>query len=45
MDDEGRIKVERRITQRVFDYWQQLCAGWVMPEESDINPDMLGDDF
>ena len=45
MDDEGRIIIERRITQRVFNYWEQLRAGRAMPEEADINPDMLGDDW
>ncbi len=43
--DEERIIVERRITQRVYGYWDRICAGRPMPEESDIDPDALGDDW
>jgi hypothetical protein len=43
--DEGRFIVERRITQRVHDYWASLCRGRRMPEESDIDPEQLGDDW
>jgi hypothetical protein len=45
MMDEERLLVERRITQRVFNYWHSLCLGRHMPEESDIDPDALGDDW
>lgn len=42
---EGNLQVERRITQRVFHYWESLCRGRAMPEESDIDPDQLGEDW
>lgn len=45
MEDAERLIVERRITQRVFNYWETLCAGRDMPQESDIDPDALGDDW
>lgn len=43
--DEDQFVVERRITQRVLRYWEQVCRGRPMPEESDIDPDALGDDW
>ena len=43
--DEGRFIVERRITRRVFNYWQSISAGRIMPEESDIDPELLGEDW
>jgi hypothetical protein len=43
--DEGHWVVERRITLRVHNYWESLCLGRLMPEESDINPDVLGEDW
>ena len=43
--DEERLVVERRITNRVFNYWQELCANRRMPREEDIDPDILGDDW
>ncbi len=43
--DEGHFIVERRATRRVFNYWQSLCHGRAMPEEADIDPDALGDDW
>jgi len=43
--DEGSYRVERRITQRVLDYWQAISRGRLMPEESDIDPDVLGEDW
>jgi hypothetical protein len=45
MMDEGRLIIERRITQRVYLYWESLCRGRVMPDEADIDPDMLGEDW
>jgi hypothetical protein len=45
MMDEGRLIIERRITQRLYLYWESLCRGRAMPEEADIDPDMLGDDW
>ena len=45
MDDQGSVMTERRITKRVFDYWEKICAGRSMPEEGDISPDALGDDW
>lgn len=43
--DEGRLIIERRITQRVFNYWKQICGTRLMPEENDIDPEPLGDDW
>ncbi len=43
--DEGRLIIERRITQRVGGYWERIAAGRPMPVESDIDPDALGDDW
>ena len=43
--DEGRLIIERRLTQRVYMYWEGLCRERPMPEEDDIDPDMLGDDW
>lgn len=43
--DEGRLVIERRITRRVVNYWQSICRGRVMPEEADIDPDMLEEDW
>lgn len=45
MDEEGALNIERRITKRVYDYWCGLCRGRDMPEESDIDPDVLGEDW
>lgn len=36
---------ERRLTHRVYMYWQQLCNGSTMPKESDIDPEALGTDW
>lgn len=44
MEDEQYL-VERRITERVFRYWSDLCGRRAMPEESDIDPDKLGKDW
>ncbi|MFZ4540300.1 MAG: PAS domain-containing protein [Rickettsiales bacterium] len=43
--EEERPITERRITQRVFNYWLELCNGRDMPEESDIEPEALGKDW
>lgn len=43
--DEGHLVIERRITRRVVNYWQSICRGRPMPEESDIDPDMLEEDW
>lgn len=43
--DEGRLIIERRITRRVLNYWESLCAGRAMPEEADIDPECLGEDW
>lgn len=42
--DDNRLIVERRITNRVTNYWEQLCRGRAMPDECDIDPEALGDD-
>ena len=44
MDAEHYI-VERRLTERVLNYWRDLCQGRPMPEESDIDPAILGKDW
>jgi hypothetical protein len=44
MDDDHYI-VERRITERVQNYWQSLCHSRIMPEEVDIDTHLLGDDW
>lgn len=41
---EGK-HIERRLTHRVYRYWEELCRGRVMPEESDISPEALGADW
>jgi hypothetical protein len=43
--DDARLIIERRMTQRVMKYWESLCRGRVMPDECDIDPDALGDDW
>jgi hypothetical protein len=43
--DEGRLVIERRITRRVYNYWHSICRGRLMPEEADIDPDALEDDW
>ena len=45
MEDAERLIVERRITQRVLKYWEALCGGRIMPQESDIDPDALEGDW
>lgn len=36
---------ERRLSLRLLRYWQEQCRGRTMPEESDIDPDTLGEDW
>jgi len=36
---------ERRITRRIIDYWQEIGAQKDMPDESQIDSDMLGNDW
>lgn len=36
---------ERRITQRVYNYWNKIRGDRHMPEENDIDPEALGDDW
>ncbi len=43
--EEERLVIERRITQRVYNYWERLAGNRQMPEESDLDPDLLGDDW
>lgn len=43
--EEEKLVIERRITLRVFNYWEMVCRGRPMPEESDIDPDALGADW
>lgn len=42
---DERLVIERRITQRVYNYWESICYGRPMPQESDIDPEALGDDW
>lgn len=34
---------DRRQMNDLMQYWQRLCAGRLMPEENDIDPEDLGD--
>lgn len=43
--ESDRLVVERRITQRIYQYWESICRGRSMPEESDLDPEALGDDW
>lgn len=43
--DDNHLIVERRITQRVLNYWESIRNGRAMPEENDIDPDALDDDW
>ena len=43
--DVEHIQIERRINQRVFNYWAQLCVNRPMPQESEIDPEALGEDW
>lgn len=43
--DGDKLIVERRITQRIYDYWDQLRGDHPMPREEDIDPDVLGEDW
>jgi hypothetical protein len=36
---------ERRLTQRLYRYWQEKSAGRPFPCENDIDPDELGEDW
>ncbi|MBN8543840.1 MAG: PAS domain-containing protein [Alphaproteobacteria bacterium] len=36
---------ERRLTQRLYRYWQEKSAGRPFPAENDIDPDELGADW
>ncbi len=36
---------ERRLPQRLMLYWEQLKGDRLMPEENDIDPDVLGPDW
>lgn len=44
MEDQ-RLVIERRITLRVYKYWESLCEGRGMPTENDIDPEALGSDW
>lgn len=36
---------ERRLTLRLLRYWKDLCGIRAMPEEPEIDPDVLGQDW
>lgn len=45
MEESEHYIVERRITERVLRYWENIRGRRDMPEESDIDPDKLGRDW
>ena len=42
---EQAIAPNSRLTTRLINYWQARRAIHIMPQESDIDPDELGDDW
>jgi hypothetical protein len=36
---------ERRFTHRLLRYWEELCNGRSIPLETDLDPDVLGNDW
>lgn len=44
-DEMERLIIERRITRRIYLYWDSICRGRPMPEENDIDPGVIGEDW
>lgn len=45
MSDEKYAQDERRLTSRLIRYWRDRRGVRAMPQEADIDPDDLGDDW